>query len=474
MKAWQMEKELMEKAIPKLLTEEEQGWSAIEPLEKAEDARIKLWWYSEVPGSGAPERLIIAAIQSMENKGFQVEEAEALIQPGLKAFQEDDMASLHRISGQIFHLLNQAPVNEASPYWKYAAYTSWDQLKQAANFPASVSFDVTQASFQDQLYAGWLAQIIGGAIGTAMEGYTTHQLKKAFGKVDGYVRKPNTFNDDITYELAFLKAFESKGFQISAADIADQWLALVPFGWSAEDIALRNLKLGIYPPESGTLHNPFSDWIGAQMRGAVCGMVAPGNAEEAARLAWLDGSISHANNGILGEVFNAVLTARAFVTTHMPSLVEEVVAMMPKDAEYTSVVNFALEQCRKTNQWETAWRACEEKYEAYNWIHAYPNAAAQVVALWFGHNDFNETMNIIALAGQDVDCNAAQIATMLGIARGVESIDAKWRDPIGDQLDTYLRGMKQMTISGLARWTAAVAQKAAIGAIHESPGKATS
>lgn len=460
MKAWQMEKELMEQAIPKLLTEEEQGWSAIEPLEKAEDARMKLWWYSEVPGSGAPERLMIAAIQSMENRGYRVEEAEALIEPGLDALQKNDMAALHRISGQIFHLLNQAPVDEASPYWRFTSYTSWEQLKQSASFLPPVPIDVTQKNYEEQLYAGWLAQIIGGAIGTAMEGYTTHQLKKAFGKVDHYVRKPNTFNDDITYELAFLKAFESNGFQTSAADIADQWLALIPFGWSAEDIALRNLKLGIYPPESGTLHNPFSDWIGAQMRGAVCGMVAPGNAEEAARLAWLDGSISHANNGILGEVFNAVLTARAFVTTKMRLLVDEAVKMLPRDAEYTQVVDFALQQCQQTDHWETAWQACEKRYEAYNWIHAYPNAAAQVVALWFGNDDFNETMNIIALAGQDVDCNAAQIATMLGIAHGVEAIDAKWREPIGDQLDTYVRGMKKMTISGLAQWTAEVARQA--------------
>ena len=57
----------------------------------------------------------------------------------------------------------------------------------------------------------------------------------------------------------------------------------------------------------------FREWIGAQMRGAVCGMVAPGDAMEAARLAWMDGSVSHHNNGILGEVFNAVLVSLSFV-----------------------------------------------------------------------------------------------------------------------------------------------------------------
>lgn len=462
MKAWKMEKELMEQAVPKLLTEEEQTWNMIEPLEKAEDERIKLWWYSEVPGSGAPERLIIAAIQSMENRGYQVEEAEKLIKPGLIAYKEKDMPTLHRISGRIFNLLNTAKVDATSPYWQFREYTSWQQLEKAASFPQPVPVDLASAHYAEQVYAGWLAQIIGGAIGTAMEGYTTEKLKEAFQRVDNYVRPPNTFNDDITYELAFLKAYEEKGRGVSAADIADQWLALIPFGWSAEDIALRNLKLGIYPPESGGRHNPFSEWIGAQMRGAVCGMVVPGNAREAARLAWLDGSISHASNGILGEVFNAVLTARAFITQDMRTLVEEVVDMMPGDAEYTSVVRFALDQCQRTDEWEIAWQSCEEKYQMYNWIHAYPNAAAQVVALWFGNNDFNETMNIIALAGQDVDCNAAQIATMIGVAKGIDAIDKKWREPIGDGLDTYVRGMKKMSITGLAQWTVEVAKKGAM------------
>lgn len=457
-----MEKELMEQAVPKLLTEEEQTWNMIEPLEKAEDERIKLWWYSEVPGSGAPERLIIAAIQSMENRGYQVEEAEKLIEPGLQAYKEKDMPTLHRISGRIFNLLNQAEPDETSSYWQYREYDSWPQLQASGRFPGAVPVDTASPVYGEQVYAGWLAQIIGGAIGTAMEGYTTDRLKETFGRVDTYVRPPNTFNDDITYELAFLRAFEEKGLDVSAGDIADQWLALIPFGWSAEDIALRNLKLGIYPPDSGKLHNPFSDWIGAQMRGAVCGMVVPGNAMEAARLAWMDGSISHANNGILGEVFNAVLTARAFITPDMRKLVKEVVDMMPQDAEYTSVVRFALDQCKSRDDWESAWRPCEERYRQYNWIHAYPNAAAQVVALWFGHNDFDETMNIISLAGQDVDCNAAQIATMLGIAGGIGAIDNKWKDPIGDHLDTYVRNMKKMSIKGLAKWTVDVAQKAAI------------
>ncbi len=453
MKARQMEINLMKNAIPRLLSEEEQTWNTIKQVEEMEDQRLKMWWYSEVPGSGAPERLIIAAMQDMENRGLDVTAAESWIDPGLKAWKAEDMESLHRITARIFRELFQAPQNRKDPYWSYEEFQSWEQYADCVSFPKAYAVDIEDNSFIDKIHAGWLAQIIAGAIGTAMEGYTTDQLLKTFGEVKNYLRKPNTFNDDITYELAFLKAFSEKGYEITAADIADEWVALIPFGWSAEDIALRNLKLGIYPPESGIRSNPFYEWIGAQMRGAICGMVAPGNPKEAARLAWMDGSISHYNNGIIGEVFNAMMVSIAFGEKNVRKILIQSIDLIPETSEYYQVITFALHQCQQHHKWLDAWRICEEKYARYNWIHAYPNAAAEVIALWYGNGNFNETMEIIALAGQDVDCNAAQVATVLGIVLESEGIDDKWKKPIGDDLDTYVRGMKKMTISGLTEWT---------------------
>jgi hypothetical protein len=127
--------------------------------------------------------------------------------------------------------------------------------------------------------------------------------------------------------------------------------------------------------------------------------------------------------------------------------------LLPKDSEYHEVVNFAFAQCKANANWESAWKECEKRLEQYNWIHAYPNAAAEVVALWYGEGDFDNTINIIAMAGQDVDCNAAQIMSAIGIIIGTNAIPARWKDPIGDNLDTYVRTMKKMTITELVEWT---------------------
>ncbi|MDR0663528.1 MAG: ADP-ribosylglycohydrolase family protein, partial [Spirochaetaceae bacterium] len=178
------------------------------------------------------------------------------------------------------------------------------------------------------------------------------------------------------FEIAFLTAFERRGRRITSADIAEQWLALIPLGWSAEEIALDNLRRGIYPPESGRHRNPYREWIGAQMRGAICGQVSPGDPGEAARLAWLDGVISHSGNGVLGEVFNAVMVSLAFVKKDIRASLEQAMELIPSDSEYQSVLAFARDKARG-GDFASAWALCEERFQKYNWIHAYPNAAAE-------------------------------------------------------------------------------------------------
>ena len=451
-KAWEIECETIQSSVPVILEEEEQGWSECSDSEREDNLWAENYWRSNVPGSGATEHVIVAAIQDTENMGYDVTEAEKLIEAGTRARETGDHAEMARLAARVFLELNRAPKLPDHPYWNYVLYESFEQYEAAVDLPV-YPFTKEQAEYERLNTLGWTAQICGGALGTAIEGYTGENLRKAFGEIRGYVRTPNTYNDDITYELAFLEALRQAREKLTAADIADQWVALVPTGWSAEDRALRNLKLGIYPPESGRLNNPYREWIGAQMRGAVCGMVAPGDVRKAARYAFMDGSVSHAGNGILGEVFNAILTSLAYVKSDLREIVREAVSLIPADSEYASVVRFALERCEESEDWQAAWKPCEARYARYNWIHAYPNACAEVVALWFGNGDFDRTMHIIAMEGCDVDCNAAQIATAVAVAGGRE-IASSWTDPIGDELITYMRKIKKLSIRELAKETA--------------------
>jgi ADP-ribosylglycohydrolase len=458
MKAWEYTHRLIREAQPVVLSEENQTWVAIMEGEKSADALLCLQWSSHVPGSGAPESVILGAVQSMENMGYDVRSAEAIAEEGLEAFRRRDMQELNALTARLYKKLDELPRDPSSSYHGCRVYGSFEEYADAVRFPKRQRVDTSSDVFLDRSYAGWLAQICGGALGTALEGYTTERLKARFGDIHGYVRPPNTYNDDITYEIAFLEAFERSGRAVRSEEIAERWIALVPSGWSAEQIALENIRRGIFPPDSGKFRNPYREWIGAQMRGAICGQVAPGDPAEAARLAWIDAVVSHHGNGVLGEVFNAVLVSLAYVESDMRACVERAAELIPADSEYRSVLNFALERCAAGDA-GGAWAACEDRYSHYNWIHAYPNAAAEVVALWFGEADFDETMRLVCMCGQDVDCNAAQIGTAVGAMRGGAAIGERWSAPLGDVIKTYLRGMRELSLRELARRTAAAAAR---------------
>jgi ADP-ribosylglycohydrolase len=457
-KAWEIEYDLLHSSKPVVLSEEEQTWKGVAAFETMSDLTYRMKWSSNVPGSGAPESVIVGAVQSMENMGYDVSEAEKWLAEGLTAHSENDMRRLIPITCRLWNLFGKLPSIPFHPFHDYPIYDSFDLIQKNATYPPLVSVDLSSPDFFSRTYHGWQAQIIGGAFGTALEGYVTANLRQAFGEIRDYVRTPNTYNDDITYELAFLESFKKKGVRITSEDVAMEWVAMVPFGWSAEEIALKNIAAGILPPKSGWFNNPYREWIGAQMRGAICGMVAPGNAQEASRLAFIDAVVSHHNNGVLGEIFNAVLVSLAFVSTDVRCLLEKAIQAIPSHSEYHSVVAEAYGACYSGSDWESAWKTLEPRFQRYNWIHSYPNAAAEVVALWFGNGDFDETMHIIGMIGYDVDCNAAQIMTALGIIN--DTVPAHWAQPLGEEIFTYCRGLKRMTVRELAEETVLACQTA--------------
>lgn len=453
MKAAEFTAHLLRETAPKLREEEEQTWDASRLMDH-QAGELMQFWASNAPGSGAPECLMAGALQSLENKGFALGDYGPLLRDGLEAAKVGNIEALLRIDMQLRVLIRAARANPEHPSQATTRYGDWASFAFDIVWPDDQVVDV--AILPDRIRAGWLGQLVGAAAGTALEGYSADQISAAFGPVTGYLRTPNTYNDDITFELAFLEAYIDHGPALKSRDIAANWVGMIPLGWSAEGVALDALRRGVMPPDSGCRNNPFDEWIGAQMRGAICGMVVPGRAKEAARLAWMDGEISHAGNGILGEVFNAVLCALAFVPGDLRSLLVRCIAMIPETTEYGQVIRHSLAACRAGPDWRTAWANCDDRYRDYNWIHAYPNAAAQVIALWFGEDDFDQTLEVICGIGHDVDCNAAQMLCVLGLRHGSGVIDNRWSDPLlaGD-IVTYMRRPKTLSFDSLVGRTLA-------------------
>lgn len=455
-RAWQIDRDLRLNAAPLDRRIHPSDWYTSETVFPTGDELILLFWDARVPGSGAPEIPYVEMVESLANQGYDVTKAEALLPDGIELARTKRMDDLRALTAELLARLHAAPRIPNHPYWRYD-YPGPGWSAVAASLPNADAEQDRRAleRLEERTLNGWLGQLAGGAFGTAIEGYHTDRIAAVYGVIDAYITTPETMNDDVVYELVFLDVFARYGRRLTSRQLGLEWVRQIPFGWSAEWIALRNLNMGIMPPRSGAFRNPYVDWIGCQMRGMVCGMLAPGWPLEAARLAYLDGAVSHARNGVYGGMYAAVLTALAYVRRDERALLEEALNYLPPQSEYVAVAREILTILRSEANPATAWRLLDARFEEYNWIHAYPNLAADMLALWHAHGDLTAAFRWLAHAGLDVDCNAGLVGTVLGIMHGAPE---KWSAPLGDLLETYLRGKERLSIRELAARTARLAQ----------------
>ena len=261
-------------------------WDEMTAFPKGDDLMM-LFWNARVPGSGAPEIPYVEMVQSMANRGYDVSSAEALLAEGMHLAGEDKRGELRALDRPAVGRRCSTPRPSLLTHTGYSSTRKPGRMSQAAMSPAFP--DPVRPCIENResrIYQGWLGQLAGGAFGTCIEGYHTSQIQKVYGDIDGYITEPETMNDDVVYELVLLDVFEQQGRRFTSTDLALEWVRQIPFGWSAEWVALENLRDG-HPAARIRRHfrNPYSDWIGAQMRGMVCGMLAPGKPLEAARLA---------------------------------------------------------------------------------------------------------------------------------------------------------------------------------------------
>ncbi len=448
--AWQMERELRDAAIPVDRRNQSSAWYHSDFSFPAGDDLMRLFWESKVPGSRAPEIPYQEMVQAQGNRGFDVTEAEKLLPFGIELFKQQKWDDLRVFTSQLMEAIHKSPIDPNHPIHQFDHPSTWEKVTAAMGKVETRSQLTDLANLGEKIYQGWLGQLAGGSFGTTIEGYTGEQIWKVYGEIDSYITPPETTNDDVVYELVFLDVFERMHREITSREIGLEWVRQIPFGWSAEWIALRNLNMGIMPPESGSFQNPYSHWIGAQMRGMVCGMLAPGWPLEAARLAHIDGVVSHDSNGVYGEMYSAVLTSLAFIRLDIRKILIEAGQYLPQQSQYMDVVQTSLLTVQTETDSAVAWKILEKKYEQFNWIDAHPNIAAVIFSLWYSQGDMTECFKLLAHSGLDVDCNGGLAGTILGI---LHPVPQKWSVPLGDLLETYIKGKEKLSIRELAQRT---------------------
>jgi len=360
--------------------------------------------------------------------------------------------------------------------------------------------EISSKEYYNKVLGSWLGRVAGDFVGAPVEFRPYSLIEEKYGNITYYPEPVdiNQVNDDEMYEICALVALEKYGINLTAKDIAQEWIDLLyTLNFTAEEIALKNLRSGMWPPQSGTYNNYFYDAIGAQMRADIWGQIAPGCPEVVKQYAELDGSISHAGIGVEGEVYVAVLLSNAFFEDNVRINIDKALKFIPSNDKslYTQMVNKALEiyelypnDFRKArekliNYWDDARRnvlistgvkgsvsesILARKRKMYlkkniSGVHVLPNIGIMILSLLYGaknkEDPLGESICIAAMMGLDTDCNCGNIGAIIGAQLGAEKIPSKWKDPLEDTFSTYVKGYEKWKITELAQRIAIIGTK---------------
>jgi ADP-ribosylglycohydrolase len=341
--------------------------------------------------------------------------------------------------------------------------------------------------YYNKVHGSWLGRVAGDFVGAPLELRSINTIRRRYGEINAYPTKIdlNYVNDDEMYEIIALIALEKHGLDLTAKDIATEWVNLLLYDkavFTAEKVALNNIRSNIFPPESGRYNNPYFDFIGAQMRADIWGQIAPGCPEIVKHYCEMDGSISHAGVGIEGEIFVALLVSNAFFENNIRQNIEQSLTFLPNENEslYTKTVKKAIflyeqnpDDFRKAREILITeyWRKVKEDLihkepsgesdrakilkGIESKVHVIPNIGIIVLSLLYGARDkvdpLGRSICISGMMGYDTDCNCGNIGAILGARLGAGNIPLKWKEPLQDAFSTYVKGHEKWKISELSR-----------------------
>jgi ADP-ribosylglycohydrolase len=310
--------------------------------------------------------------------------------------------------------------------------------------------------YLQKVYAGFLGKNIGIRLGAPVEPefWSYERIKQVYGDIRGYVKDFRHFaaDDDANGPVFFLRALnDTSGQEPTPQAVAEAWLNYARegvglywwggYGVSTEHTAYLNLKNGVPAPESGSMKQngkTVAEQIGGQIFIDTWGLVAPCDPKRAARYAVHAAGVSHDGEALHGAAFIAACISEAFRTSHIPTVVETALALIPEDCMYGRVVRAVWDFYLKN---PSDWRACMTMlkdgwgYDKYpGACHVIPNAGVCALALYYGEGDFARTIEIATMCSWDTDCNAGNVGTILGVACGLSGLPSHYRDPIGDEI----------------------------------------
>ncbi|MHC5034422.1 MAG: ADP-ribosylglycohydrolase family protein [Planctomycetota bacterium] len=315
--------------------------------------------------------------------------------------------------------------------------------------------------YRDKVLACWLGKNIGGTLGAPFEGQRHVHDLTFYQPVP---EKPLP-NDDLDFQLVWLKMLEEEGADPPLPLFADYWVRyLSAYPWNEYGFCRRNLARGLMPPVSGCFENFYVDGMGSPIRSEIWACISPADPQLAAARAWKDAVVDHAGGeGVYGEMFWAAVESAAFVESDPLTLIRIGLAMVPLSCAISRSMREAIWCWQNRLRWAEARQRVEQAFSYAQPCDCPPNHGFMVLG-WLYGEDFGDRLCKAVNCGYDTDCTGATLGSVLGIIGGTAAIPDEWAGPVG-------RGIVLHPFTGscdapadvdeLAARTASVAERAA-------------
>jgi ADP-ribosylglycohydrolase len=287
---------------------------------------------------------------------------------------------------------------------------------------------IQYSDYRKRVMGCWMGKAIGGTLGMPHEGKPGPLALTFYDPVPmGAIP-----NDDLDLQVLWLMLVKRYGTGINPRQMGQGWLDHVDFPWDEYGAAWSNFSRGIFAPAGGHHSNFCGDCMGSPIRSEIWGCLAPGDPELAGKLALADGIQDHDGEGIWGELFFATIESAAFVLHDRDQLIELGLSALPKDCRVAKAVRATVNWYCKDQDWKVVREMVMREFGHINFTDAPQNIAFTILG-WLAGKDFGDALCTAVNCGQDTDCTAATLGSILGII-DPDGIPAKWKAPISQEL----------------------------------------
>ncbi len=321
--------------------------------------------------------------------------------------------------------------------------------------------------FRERLEGSWLARCAGCTLGSIVEGWTVERMEDwaaylgdEYPLVDywsaaeqPHMKKYQTSlrenftsakmdgvptDDDLNYTLLGMMILEEYGIDFTTDQLGEAWVKYLPFAFTAEGIALANLRKGVPALQAAEVDNPFLNWIGADIRSDPWAYAAPGWPQKAAEIAWRDAYVSHRRNGIYAAMFFSAAISAAFAVDNTVDALKIGLEEIPADCTLSREIRWALDMAPSIANYRDAAAAIEERYTVMGGAHAINNTVLTVWGLTVGGDDLTKVIGETVAMGKDNDCTAATAGSIWGAVYGKSAIPKHWIKNFNNTVHTFL------------------------------------